>query len=507
MDARGREGGFVLLSVMLALSVVATIAYLLNRSTSMDVQMGLASGRRLEARYVAEAAVAHAFWRVNQANCNGYTDLPSTPFGAHSYAATVFPTSGPRVGISATGSLADGTKQTYSRADLEVFRTLTVTLQPGTNTDDVTVDAVEANKNYGDQPKIIVSNFGPEISHALLRLDLSTIPVAATITSAELKLYLEGTSVAPPGAEVAFHRVTQDWLEGTLQGAEPADGATWLTHDGATPWAAAGGDVDPIRSATLPLGPVGQSYDIDVTVLVKQWHESVHPNYGVRLEGTAGVKAIEFMSGDDSDVAKQPQLIISYRVPCPPLVPPNTEVLQPVADTYLEGLGPSGKGPRGMRNYARIGVKSNGDNFYALLRFDVLSAIPANVTVSSAILRVYEFDQVGPESFSVSAHKVMADDWIELFARWTRATLFGLWTAGPGGTFDASVLDTATVNTGVDTREWDVTALVQEWVDGVSPDYGVQLIHDGVAGGNYMGFYSRNSNQPEKPTLTVTYVP
>ena len=58
-----------------------------------------------------------------------------------------------------------------------------------------------------------------------------------------------------------------------MQGAEPADGATWLTHDGTASWAAAGGDVDPIRSATLPLGPVGQAYDIDVTALVKQWQE------------------------------------------------------------------------------------------------------------------------------------------------------------------------------------------------------------------------------------------
>ena len=127
------------------------------------------------------------------------------------------------------------------------------------------------------------------------------------------------------------------------------------------------------RTCGFTLGPVGQSYDIDVTALAKQWHESVHPNYGVRLEGTAGVKAVEFMSGDDSDVAKQPQPTISYRLACPPPVSPNTEFLEPVADTYLEGLGPSGKGPRGMRNYARIGVKSNGDNFYALLRLPTLT--------------------------------------------------------------------------------------------------------------------------------------
>lgn len=489
---------------MLTLAVVGTIAYLLNRATALDVRLGIGVGRRLEARYVAEAGVEHALWRVNQAGCSGYSDLATTVFGNHTYAARIAPTSGPQVGITAIGTLDDGTKQTYRRAGLAVVRRVSVTLQPGASTDDATVNANEPTKNYGAEPKIVVSSFGVETSHALLRFDLSAIPADATVVSAQLRVYFEGVSAAPAGAEVSARPVTRDWVEGTLQGAEPADGATWLTYDGGSPWVTAGGDVDPTAVATAALGAVGEYYELDISGFVRDWHDAASPNYGLRLEGTPGLKAAEFVSGDDSDVSKQPQLTISYSQPCPPPVPPNSEVFQSVADTYITGPG-SGV-PQGTRNYARIGVRSDGDSQYALLRFDVLSVIPANATVSSARVRVYEYKQRGSVSFPVTAHKI-TQGWSGLLANWTNATSGTPWAAGSGGTYDATVLDTTIVNAGDSWREWDVTPLVQEWVDGVSPDYGVQLVHEPVAPDNYMEFYTLNSSQSNKPQLVVIYVP
>ncbi|MEE9279937.1 MAG: DNRLRE domain-containing protein [Myxococcota bacterium] len=498
---RGRAG-FVLISVMLVLAIVAAVAFLLNRTTAIDVRLGVAALRRLEARYAAEAGVEHASWLLNRAGCTGYTDLPATAFGNHAYAAAVAPNVGPRVGITARGTLADGTRQIYSRADVPVFQTVSTTLQPGASTDDATINALEPDKNYGGEPKITVSNFGAEVSHALLRFDISALPADATVVAATLRLYLEAASESPPGAEVIVHRLTRDWVEGTMQGAEPADGATWLTHDGSNPWATPGGEVEPTPAATLSLGPVGQSYDADVTSVVSGWQGGASPNYGFRLEGSAGVKAVEFMSGDEADVAKQPQLIIAYRSPCPPLAPPNTTILQPVADTYITPPPPIL--PHGWQTYARIGV-SNNDSQYALLRFDVLSVVPANATISSAVLRVYESRQFGAQSFTVSAHRI-AQDWVEL-ANWTYADWMVEWVPSAGGTYDPGVLDTAVVNTGNGWREWNVTPLVQEWVDGVSPDRGIQLIHGPVASENYIEFYPRESAQPEKPNLTVSYVP
>jgi hypothetical protein len=347
----------------------------------------------------------------------------------------------------------------------------------------------------------VISNFGVETSHALLRFELSAIPADAVVVSAQLRVYFEGVSVVPAGAEVSARPVTRAWVEGTLQGAEPADGATWLTYDGGNSWATAGGDVDPTAVATAALGAVGEYYELDVSGFVRDWHDAVLPNYGLRLEGTPGLKAAEFMSGDDSDVSKQPQLAISYSQPCPPPVPPNSEVFQSVADTYI-----TGPQPQGTRQYARIGVRPNGDRQHALLRFDVLSIIPANATISSARLRVYEYRQRGAVSFPVTAHK-STQGWSGLLADWTNATLGTPWTAGPGGTYDATVLDTTIVNSGDSWREWDVTPLVQEWVDGVSPDYGVQLVHEPVAPNNYMQFYTLNSSQSNKPQLVVIYVP
>jgi hypothetical protein len=489
---------------MLALAVVGTIAYLLNRATALDVRLALAESRRLEARYVAEAGVEHALWRANQAGCSGYSDLPTTAFGNHTYAARVAPTSGPRVGITAVGTLDDGTRQTYRHAALPVVETISSTLQPGAGTEDATIDAKEPIKNYGGDPSIVVSNFGIETSHALLRFDLSAIPADALAVSAQLRVYLESIAGAPAGAEVSARRVTRDWVEGTLQGAEPADGATWLTHDGTNAWVTAGADVDSSAVASVLVGAVGQYHELDVSGFVRDWHNGVSPNYGVRLEGTPGLRTAQFLSGDDSDVSKQPQLAIAYTRPCPPPIPPNSEVFQSVADTYI--TGPGSGSPQGTKNYARIGVKSDGESQYALLRFDVLSVIPANATVSSARVRVYEYKQTGSVTFPVTAHKI-TQSWSGLLANWTDATFLTPWTAGPGGTYDATVLDTTTVNTGDGWREWNVTPLVQEWVDGVSPDYGVQLINGPVAPDNYIEFYTLNSSQPNKPQLVVIYAP
>lgn len=496
--------GYVLIAVILALALVATVALLLNRVTAMDLRLGLSSASRLEARYLAEAAVEHALWLANRAGCSGYADLRATRFGDHTYAARILPASGPWVGVTGLARLADGTTQSYSRVGVPVYRMRTATFQPGVETDDATIDASEPNSNYGDQPRLVASSFGPETSRGLLRFDLSSVPAGARVSAAELSLYLDGVSQAPAGAEIALHRVARDWVEGTMQGAEPPDGATWLAHDGAAPWASPGGDADPEPTAVLALQSVGRRYALDVTSLATDWVEGAAPNHGVLLQASAGVRAAELVSGDDPDVTKQPRLTIAYRELCPLISTGTTEFLRPIADTYITETGPSST--HGNQNYARIGVR-NGGRQYALLRFDVLATIPASATVLSAHLRVYEYDQRGSESFEVSAHAI-GDAWTERYASWNDADSGTPWSGGAGGTWDPIALDATIVNTGVpDTREWDVTALVQEWVDGVRPERGVQLVSAPVGNGNHVRFYTRDSPDPRAAHLEVRYAP
>ena len=88
------QQGYILLSVVMAICLIAGIAYFMNHQTGLHVHMaaGEASGDR--ARYAAEAGLNHMTWLLQQANCNGYTDLVDVPFGNDHYSVMVTDESG-----------------------------------------------------------------------------------------------------------------------------------------------------------------------------------------------------------------------------------------------------------------------------------------------------------------------------------------------------------------------------------------------------------------------------
>ena len=151
-----RRDGSVLFAVVLALTLVATLAYLMNREAAMEVAAVGGSMQVEGARYVAQAGFEHALWRVQQANCGGYSDLTSIAFGDHSYSAAVTPASGTPVAIAATGTLASGAKRSVERKGVAVYQStsITTTLQPASEGKDGWVTSTLSNRNYSDvEPK------------------------------------------------------------------------------------------------------------------------------------------------------------------------------------------------------------------------------------------------------------------------------------------------------------------------------------------------------------------
>src|SRR4029450_8157366 len=119
-----------------------------------------------------------------------------------------------------------------------------------------------------------------------------------------------------------------------------------------------------------------------------------------------------------------------------------------------------------------------------LVQFD-LSAIPANATINSATLNM-QATQIGG---------ALNIDVYELQQSWTEGAAAGTagaanWTeraagtpgTAPGRTFDPTAV--ATINTGtVGQHSWDITSLVQAWVDGSKANNGV-MIGSPDGGGN-----------------------
>ena len=93
--------------VLYPLVIVAAVAMLLVTESTMESDRAGRGIESLQAEYAALAAIEHAQWRAEQDDCAAY-DLPTTPFGTHSYSATFGPTEGSPVLVSATATLASG---------------------------------------------------------------------------------------------------------------------------------------------------------------------------------------------------------------------------------------------------------------------------------------------------------------------------------------------------------------------------------------------------------------
>lgn len=315
LPASGQRG-FVLVLVVVALGLVAGIAFLLNREGAVRVRLAASEGEVDAARYVAEAGLHHARWRADQSACTGYTDLPATDFGGHSYSAAIDPDSGSPVAITASGKLASGASRTLRRDDVAIMDTpRTVTLQPGRLAGkDTRVRDEQPDANYGDAADLVVDPGGPPQGEqrALLEFDLEGLSAKAVIDAAELSLYLYD-DVGDP-VTVQAHRLTGAWAEGTGAG---GSGATWNERDAGDPWTTPGGDYDPAVVDSYTGAGTGWK-TLDLAPLVQGWVDGVHANQGVILAAApqGGIRRKHHYSSDSAQCALRPKLTLTYRCEC-----------------------------------------------------------------------------------------------------------------------------------------------------------------------------------------------
>jgi hypothetical protein len=165
-----------------------------------------------------------------------------------------------------------------------------VTIQRGVLGDiaDSFIDANAPTTNYDTEPATRVSLY----EEALFAVDLSSIPSGATITSASLSLYVEGTTDKNP---VNFHAATAPWIE---------DAVTYQSFDQS--FAAA-------ISGSLTATKDGYK-SVDLTALTQAWVSGQAPNDGVLAATVPQTKAgAVLFASSESDPDSRPSFSVCYQ--------------------------------------------------------------------------------------------------------------------------------------------------------------------------------------------------
>ena len=195
-----------------------------------------------------------------------------------------------------------------------------------------------------------------------------------------------------------------------------------------------------------------------------------------------------------------------YNITLTPDDPAYAQTIQPDAatglDTDLDQSLPTTN--TGTSVSIRVDDR-NTRQLRALIIFNV-SSIPANAKIRYAGLQLYQTSSSGG-SFNAGVYR-MTKGWVETQATWNVNQTGTNW-ASAGGDFAAASynITNLTITSGA-WKEWNVTKLVQEWVNGTYANYGLIIMNSstGAALTDTKTFASSdNATAAYRPKLVINY--
>lgn len=336
---------------------------------------------------------------------------------------------------------------------------------------------------------------------AFLRIDLASIPKGADITGAELELTTQPWSnEGDSTVRVAVYRVNQDWNEADI---------TW-DNSIANPMNA------PTFFLTQPIGcrGGGDICSFELTDLVQQWVDEPGENFGLILQfvdaPSTGLYWRSLYSETFGTAAYRPKLTVNYTIEAMETVLRQGQNGYAGAEDVHLAEDPGKYSPYnygGMTNdlVGRMEAKADGKK-RTLYRFDV-SSVPSGAAIVNATLELYLLNGAGTP-VTMEAREVL-ENWVEGNGLNTHFTTEGVsWDTQPliGGT-------AAGVQKVENTTGWyafTLTDLVQQWVDGSKPNYGVALMDrdEAAIAVNFKAFASsENADAAKRPVLRIQYAP
>jgi hypothetical protein len=202
---------------------------------------------------------------------------------------------------------------------------------PGTDHAGVTIDTKIRGDNATTQTYDYGGGWfmGPDASpiiHALLRFDLSAIPVGSEVLSAVLELWTGACANCQgnPGTSIEVFRLLEAWVEGSADSeVTPTLGyCNWNYRNSTTAWSSPGAE-PPSRGSTpvatfSPLA-LDTKYSLNLTNLVQDWVSAPSGNHGVlfKMVDPQYTDGVAFVSSENNENAsspgKRPRLIVQYQ--------------------------------------------------------------------------------------------------------------------------------------------------------------------------------------------------
>ena len=514
--------GFTLLPVVLAMSIVAAVAFVLNRDNGLNARMNTQQADAARARYAAEAGLQAANAVIQAAGCSGAYPVSGTPvtnadFGGASYSAYSTSAGGSPIKLVSTGKY-NGASVTLERENVYVYQPRANTvIQPGPPGYDTYVN-VGQSRNFGGDSRLRLqtSQYQP-----LVKFSLANFPPGSRVVpwfdgaklqpGAKMSLYQYDIASSGTGSlKINAQLITQSWVAGTKSGGGTPDGATWTTYDGTNLWPSAGIGYAPTPVASTPYTGVIGWVDWEVTNAAAGWIRSPASNHGIWLIETGGSlgNTAYVSSNDNANATLRPKLTVSYQLPC------GTSLglaLNPSVDTYLD----SGNNVNfGAATVLPVSYKTPGPDRRILLRFDV-TPIPPGANLKSAILRLYcNVTSATNNPKAINAWYVTSA-WVEGVATWTTRTAGVNWTIAGGdyyASWSAPAKEEASGLTlpGTFRQGWitfEIKDLAQYWSDNRSnaaANNGVELIFSGSGSiSDVVECDSRESASGKGPQLVV----
>jgi len=480
---RRAAAGYILLPVAVAIALIAVIAYLSSRQSSMDINLGANEVVASQVEYISQAGLQHALRNLAQQGCGPYTDLSNVSLGNGSYSSAL------------TAGL--GTTTAYRLAVDQ----------------DSWIDESQPGDSNGNAASLSIGFDGSDEARALFRYDLSTVPVESSVLSAVAWFYIDGQH--PEGA-IDLHRISADWDEGTATWHELGDSffgevlASIPAQDSASRWVA-----------------------VNLTAQTQAWVNG-EDNYGFALRSMVAGLGASYASRESSEAP-----YLELLVGTPPVAPVTLEIKATLGNGVNHSLArdqiilrqrPAShaesrlSGASGMdvmldssfnnRNYGdyELGLSSKSNALLASLLYFEIPAISPDAIVESAELMLYHKNTISSGANPGGQVFRVTRDWIEGSqsgnggadgATWDSWDGVDDWTVA-GGDIDAQAFAQARISpTDADWESWQIKSLVQGWISGNYANQGLLLK---ASGDIHAAFASKEDADPTlHPRLSIRF--